>query len=441
MTAGQSFAQMKVDENIIPPPKRADFAIAEVMAVNVLVWAWGHYVLDGYWTQIGTESVELNLRHGFEWDPNQFPNNFFAHPYHGNIYFNAARTNGMNFWESAPFAFGGSLTWEMFMESEFPAYNDLVMTTTGGIALGESLFRFSELVLDDRARGGERVWREIVGTLLNPVGGFNRLIRGDMFQHKAVVNHIRNPLQGYLALGGRARVSGSGTDKDRYSPSFSFTLHYGQPFEDKDSRKPFDYFTFRFWTSRGDTSRNMTILARGVLLGKNFQTGQNLDKRHLYGLFMNYDYIKNDLFNIGGVSLTGGLMSHFPLGSGFELVTAPHLGVIIMGGGNNEYATSSQGRNYNYGWGFKGRADVLVRHQKFGSLYLDYNYFALYSLEGVSGVDRVHLANAVYNLPLWKNFGLGLEFTFYNRNAKYDYFPDVKKDINGARLLISYAFQ
>ncbi len=72
------------------------------------------------------------------------------------MFFNAARTNGYSFWESAPFVLVGSYFWEMFAETQGPSLNDLVNTTLGGITLGEASYRLSQLILDDRARGGAR---------------------------------------------------------------------------------------------------------------------------------------------------------------------------------------------------------------------------------------------------------------------------------------------
>jgi len=237
------FSQTEPDSTEPKIPQRVDFAIAEAISINLLIWSYDRYLReDNYSFMISWRSVERNLRHGFEWDPNNFSTNFLAHPFHGNTYFNAGRTNGLNFWESAPLAMGGSMMWEVFMESEFPSYNDWIMTTFAGIALGESLFRFSEQVLDDRARGGERIWREVAGTLLNPVGGFNRLVRGDMFRHKSTVNHIRNPFRGYLALGGRGDVKGTDFGETKFAPALEFTVHYGETFTEKSKLGFFNNF-------------------------------------------------------------------------------------------------------------------------------------------------------------------------------------------------------
>ncbi len=160
------------EESLPPTPRRPVVAVAEALGVNALVWSFNYFIReDNYSFQIGWRTVEANLRHGMEWDPNKFKVNFFDHPFHGSLYFNAARSNGFNFWESAPFSFAGSLMWEFFMESEYPSYNDTVMTTFGGMALGESFYRFSEHILDDRAGGLNRVWREAAALAINPVGG------------------------------------------------------------------------------------------------------------------------------------------------------------------------------------------------------------------------------------------------------------------------------
>jgi hypothetical protein len=423
----------------IPREKRFGIAFAEVMASNIVAWSYSRYLReDNYSFLISWKTVEFNLRHGFEWDPNNFGTNFLNHPYQGSTYYNAARTNGFNFWESIPFTFGGSMMWEIFMESEFPSYNDIITTTWGGVALGETLFRFSEQVLDDRSRGGERFLREFGGFLINPVGGFNRLIMGEMFQHTSSVNHMRLPIQGYLALGGSGRVSGGGLEEKGNGGAFEVTMHYGRPFQAKENRKPFDYFTFRFWTSRADTTRNLTILSRAFLAGKNLE-GKN-DQKHLWGLFQHFDYIDLDVFKIGGIAFAGGILSRFPLGKGFELVTGPALGIMPLAAGDNEYVTSYQGRNYNYGWGYKGRLDLLLRHNKFGEFFADYNYWFISTREGAPGVDRLHLLNATYKISVWRNFGLGFEYSYYLRNANYDNDPDVRREISGIRGLITYSF-
>jgi hypothetical protein len=191
------------------PPKRFWAAAGEWTAVQVIPWAFTRFIRNGEWSHLSIDSWLTNLKFSWQWDNNDFTNNQFSHPYHGAMYFNAARTNGYNFWESAPWAFGGSLIWELFGEVWAPAPNDLANTTLGGITLGEIMFRFSSLVLNNRATGSNRVVREVAGTLINPVRGFNRLVRGEMSQVSETPPDWRPTfIQGSMDIGYR-RLSSS----------------------------------------------------------------------------------------------------------------------------------------------------------------------------------------------------------------------------------------
>ena len=137
------------------PPKRFWAGAGELMIVQFIPWGFTKWVTEGEWSNISFRTWSDNLKFPWQWDNNKFNNNQFAHPYHGSLYFNAGRANGYNFWESAPWAFGGSLMWELFGEVWAPSPNDLANTTLGGITLGEMLFRFSSLTLDNQATGSQ----------------------------------------------------------------------------------------------------------------------------------------------------------------------------------------------------------------------------------------------------------------------------------------------
>ena len=117
---------------------------------------------------------------GWEWDQDRFGNNFLSHPMMGSFYYSAARTNGYNFWQSAPIVFAGSYMWKIFGENGKPEREDLINTTVDGILLGEVTYRLSSNILDDRTTGPERAFREILAGLINPIRGFNRLVRREM---------------------------------------------------------------------------------------------------------------------------------------------------------------------------------------------------------------------------------------------------------------------
>ena len=149
--------------------------ITEVIGLNGGIAAFNAYVTKASFAKINFNTIATNLEIGAVWDHDHFITNFFAHPYHGNMYFNTARSNGYSFWESVPFSFGGSLMWELFMENEPPSTNDLISTTVSGYFLGEVLYRSSSLIIDERLTGFPRVTTEVFAGLLNPMRALYRI--------------------------------------------------------------------------------------------------------------------------------------------------------------------------------------------------------------------------------------------------------------------------
>ena len=65
------------------------------------------------------------------------------------------------------------------METQPASINDIMSTTFGGMALEETTYRLSSLVLNGQARGWERASHELVAAFLNPVRAVNRLMTGE----------------------------------------------------------------------------------------------------------------------------------------------------------------------------------------------------------------------------------------------------------------------
>ena len=178
---------------------------AETVGFNIGLWAFDRYVLKGHYAYISWNTIKENFKHGFEWDDDHLHTNMFDHPYNGSIFFNAGRSNGFNFWQSELFAIGGSAMWEMFMEKEYPSTNDIIATPIGGAALGEVLYRTSDLILDDRSSGGERFGRELAAFLVDPMKGINRIVTGAAWKKRATSGRRFGipPISVELSLGGR----------------------------------------------------------------------------------------------------------------------------------------------------------------------------------------------------------------------------------------------
>jgi hypothetical protein len=149
----------------------------ELLVINTIVLLKARFIEGENWSIISFKSIENNFKKGFVWDDNTFGMNQFLHPYHGSAYFNSARSNGLSFWKSAPYAFGGGLIWEAAFDVELPAYNDLINTTLSGIILGEITYRISSQIIDECTVGFERFPREFTSFLINPIHGINGLFK------------------------------------------------------------------------------------------------------------------------------------------------------------------------------------------------------------------------------------------------------------------------
>ena len=106
--------------------------LLESVGLNLALGAFNAYVMDSEFAKISFKSVEHNFERGWSTDADELTTNMFAHPFHGSIYYNLARSSGYNYWTSLGVAAFGSWQWEFFMEIEPPALNDWVMTSYGG---------------------------------------------------------------------------------------------------------------------------------------------------------------------------------------------------------------------------------------------------------------------------------------------------------------------
>ena len=168
----------------IAAPGKKDFAAAlwQGTAFNVIPLFWNRVVLKKQMGMVTLNTWKENLERGFAYDPDKFVTNVLSHPQQGGLYYAAARANGFNFYESSLFTAFGSLTWEYFGETSRPSTNDLIVTTLGGMAAGETSYRLSDLIFDNTASGSARFWHELAGLAVSPGRSFQRLVSGDAWR-------------------------------------------------------------------------------------------------------------------------------------------------------------------------------------------------------------------------------------------------------------------
>jgi hypothetical protein len=385
----------------------------EVFGVNLFTWSVDRFLLNADFARIGPKSWNNNFNKGWEWDADRFGVNFVAHPYTGSMYFNSARSQGYNYWQSLPFAVGGSLMWEYFGETTRPSYNDIVNTTLNGAFLGEVFYRISSNILDDRTRGGNRVFREIAAGLVDPVRGLNRLLQGKSFRHTTTEVYQKEPLNITLFAGmhkineDNHAVFGKGPTE----ALINLQLDYGNPFEDR-TRKPFDLFRLRTEFSFGSGRKILdNVMGYGVLFGGNTQMGK---LSMLYGAFQYYDYWDNKTFELGAVAFGGGVITKYPISKSVILYTSGHLGLVPLAGNSTRFGPdTSQVRDYTYNDGLEAKIESTLNLGKYASVSMAYYYYILHTFVGPAGNNYINILKPRVTVNITKNLSLGFEHFIY----------------------------
>lgn len=412
---------------------------AQVIGVNALFMGYNRYIAKADYGYVSFSTWKKNIKEGPEWDVDEFGINFIGHPYQGTLYFNAARAQGYNFWQSLPFAVAGSATWEYFGENTRPSYNDLIYTPLNGVALGEILYRLSSNILDDRTRGTERTLREIAAGIVNPVRGVNRLLQGKTRQVTNREVYEKEPLN-FTLFTGVHRLNAQQNDvfgEGGNNLMLSAQVDYGNPFEDR-KHKPFSLFRLRAEFSYGSadtiggTINNIT--GYGILFGRNSQIGK---LSVLTGAFQYYDYWDSRNFELGALSFGGGVLTKLPLSRQINLYTNVHLGAVPLAGNSTRSAPDSLGfRNYVFSNGLQGKIETTLSLGKYASAAFVYYHYWLHTFEGLKGSNSIGIVRPRVTVRLFKNLSLGYEHFGYTTDRKLRDYADQRSSITEQKIFL-----
>ena len=446
----------------LPEPKRYWQAAAEATGINVGVQLFDRYALNSDFAQTTLNSLKRNFTDGMVWDNDFFITNLFAHPYHGNLYFNAARSNGLNFWESAPYALGGSLMWEFLGETEPPAINDVIATTCGGIAIGEMTHRLSRTVLDDRDRGGIRFLREAAATIINPIQGLHRIFSGDAWRvrsdHYRYHDFSKIPVDMSFSVGWRYLADNGALFRGIHAPYVNITLMYGTPVDGERHTTPYDFFDLEMNAAFGGGQPFVNTLN---IVGRLWST-PILDKKDMtgeFGIYQHFNYYDAKPIKDGSELTPYRISEAAGFGPGF-ILSLPQTGAmtkleqrifmsgILLGGTKSDYFNVIE-RDYNMGSGFSVKSKTQIEFGKFGRFMLNAKYFRIYTWKGyedkdlqafADGTKDLHylnvqgdrsnamllVVNPVMEIHLAKQWSVTLSGAYYSRRTFYKYHDMVK---------------
>ncbi|HMQ67356.1 MAG TPA: DUF3943 domain-containing protein [Ignavibacteria bacterium] len=414
--------------------------VTEVIGLNAGIGSFNAYVSGSEFAKISFKTVATNLEIGAVWDHDHFITNFFAHPYHGNLYFNTARSNGYSFWESAPFSFGGSLMWELFMENEPPATNDLINTTVSGYMLGEILYRSSSLIIDESKTGFARVSREFFAGLLNPMRAFNRILTGKISRVTSKEAFEIEPVYLELSAGTNRILDGTEFFTGTLTAAINFRMVYGNPFKERKV-KPFDFFRIQAQLNLGDTNNSQigAVTAYGTLAGTNLNNDANKDQKIFAGIFQHYDFFDNQVYKVGGISFGAGVITKFPsIIKNSNIVTTLHLNVMPLGAANSLYSAFGE-KEYNFSSGLNMKFESYVNFD-WGFMGVNYNLYWLHTVIGSASNEYVGLLRPRLEVHLLDFLNIGTEYLFYHREGYYKDYPDVFVRNNEVKLYLGYSF-
>ena len=446
----------------LPGKKHPWWALAEVTGINVGVQLFDRYVTREDFAQTTLRTIRQNFERGMVWDNDYFHMNMFMHPYHGNLYFNAARTNGLTYWESAPYALFGSAMWEFFGEADPPAINDIFATTCGGMAIGEMTHRLSRTVLDDRARGFRRFLREAAAAIINPIQGLHRIISGDAWRVKS--SHYRYhdfrqiPIDASVSIGWRYLADDGALFRGVHAPFVNLTLTYGTSVDGESHKTPYDFFDIETSIAFGGGQPLVNTLS---IVGRLWST-PILDKKDMageFGIYQHYNYYNSKPVEDGSELTPYRLSEVAAFGPGF-IVSLPKMGAlskmeqrifvsgILLGGTKSDYFNVIE-RDYNMGSGFSVKSKTQLDFGRTARFVLNTKFFRLYTWKGykkedldngfanipdlrylnVQG-DRSHASlfviNPLMEMHLAKQWSITLSGAFYLRSTHYDYYDNVK---------------
>lgn len=445
-------------------------AALEAFAINVGVQCFDQFVMNEEFAKISFHSIKHNIETGFVWDNDQFSTNLFAHPYHGGLYFNAARSHGMNFWESVPYSFCGSLMWETTCEIEPPAINDLMATTFGGIAIGEVTHRVSNLVFDDRLSGFPRFMREFLGTLICPIKGLNRILSGDAWRVRGKYykyhDYLRSPVSFFASAGYRYLADNNTLFRGEGNPYVRFNLVYGDPF-DGETTKPYDYFTL---DATFGLSSNQPLITGLHLLGRLWSVPVEVSKgtEMEFGIFQHFNYYDSQPVKDGtslvpyriseAASFGPGIIYRFPqVGNLTRFEQRVFLDGILLGGSLTDYYNVID-RDYNMGSGYSVKAISFMEFGKVATFQIGADYYRIFTWKGYEGKDlattdplylnaqgdkgnaSLLVLNARFGLALSNRLNLDFNVSNYWRDTHYSYHDDVKSKTFDMSLGLQYKF-
>ena len=434
--------------------KRPWLAAAEVAGLNLGLLAFDHYVLDAAYAKVTMHTLTRNLKLQDWWWEHDLPyTNLLEHPYHGSLFYDASRANGMNFWASSAFTIGGSLMWEIAGECEMLSISDMAATSLGGIAIGEVLYRTSDLVLDNSTRGGARFGRELAAGLLNPMRGLNRLLSGEAWKVRSLPQGYSavktSPVDLTVVVGGR-HVQANGVNETKMNTGFLYAnMTYGE-WAEVTTNKPYDQFEARV---RMVVGSHQNLFNEASIMGRITarQLQEDSHSATALGLYQHFNYHYTDKvdggerpYMVSEVAAAGpGLVWGYEAPDGrVSIGQGLFADGILMGASPDDYKGRFHSL-YSFGSGFGLKYHGWLKMPRRLKLDIKADFYKLYTwigyeeqgekgvfadkgAQGDAGNVSMLVAQPTLNVNISRKLGVFVGASYYYRDRYYKHHDDVR---------------
>jgi len=423
--------------------KRIYPALLEGLSVNLAFHLTGRAMRAAY-AQTNLESIKTNLTSLWIWDDDAFLYNNPGHPYQGSLYYIASRTNGFTFYESMIFNALGSLTWELFGESDLPAFNDFFAAFYGGLTFGEI---FHRLYLE---------FDSLFAILISPMDAVNNLIMRKRATHTNNLYYFSTMIGAAWIESGKypgTRFSDYAAEKiaaESFSANIGFDIIYGDSYI-QPSKTPFDQFEMYFRIGRGFFTYpwfDLIILTDGYLFSVNPLVSE--DKALSTGISLNYDLLVGSNTSFAASSLSYSLKWRYNF-TNTQFSIKLHLGWILCGSSryypDSVIEESPFNLGYscdNFGTGVNAKLSFSVSNRKLGDFNLfifpQFLYVPSWIKKDSQGWEIFSLLKFEYWYKLTERFSIGLCDSFCVKSGKYINTKDIIEQANSLMFNVKWIF-
>ncbi len=421
-------SQIPVDYNAAEPNRDLSNhlrAMAGTFAINWIIWQFDWLSGQREIFFVTHETIARNFKTGFVYDDNSFKTNFFGHPFHGSMYWGAARGAGLSYWEALPYPWFGSFMWEFMGERHLPSPNDWIATSWGGTVIGEALFRLANEVFDDSLSKTPRLWSEVGGTALSPMYGLQRVTSGRVADDGPPPK--RHRLDADFIVGvDRVRLKARGRER-KFDPGLmvAFDAEYGDllPKKGENHIAPFEFFDFftAFNLLQGDVGGSQLFI-EAPMYGWNTYLSDP-ERAHpdnnVVAITQFFDFQSAGIVQFGGAGLGVGDYLVWRLNHELRYRISANLQGAFLSGATSPF-TAATGRTYNFAAGVTGDVVSRLDSKSFGELGFRMRQYATRVIDGEDGSEFTGYLRPWYKMPSFHGFSLGAAATLINRRGDYD---------------------